>query len=78
MAPLGAPTPGCETLDICGGAKFACVAQSNGTATNKLGQSFAEIRSSLDTGLAGYDAMNLSPYDFSPITPIVKCPAAGQ
>lgn len=76
VSALGAPAPGCEALDICGGAKFACVAQAGGTATNKLGQSFAEIRSSLDAGLAAYDAMDLSPYNFAPITPLVRCPAA--
>lgn len=73
---LGAPNPGCEAWDICGGAKFACVAQAGGTATNKLGQSYVDIKSALDSGLAAYDAMNLSAWDFSPITPVVKCPAA--
>jgi hypothetical protein len=77
VSALGAPVPGCEALDICGGAKFACVAQAGGTATNKLGQSFADIRASLDAGLAAYDALDLSPYNFAPITPIVKCSAAG-
>jgi cytosine/adenosine deaminase-related metal-dependent hydrolase len=73
VAALGPPNPGCETLDICGGAKFACVAQTGGTATNKLGQTFAEISSTLSTGLQAYDDLNLTAYDFSPITPLVKC-----
>ena len=77
VSALGAPAPGCEALDICGGAKFACVAQAGGTAANKLGQSFSDIRSSLDAGLAAYDALDLSPFNFSPITPLVKCSAAG-
>jgi len=66
---------GCETLDVCSTQKFACVAQSTGTATNKLGQTFAEIRSNLSTGLAAYDALDLTAFDFAPITPLVKCPA---
>jgi len=72
----GAVSPGCESLDICGSAKFACVAQANGTATNKLGQTYADITGALDNGLASYDAMNLSVYDFAPITPLVRCESA--
>ncbi len=75
VAPLGPPSPGCETVDICSAQKFACVAQANGTASNKLGQSFADIRSTLSSALAAYDAQNVSPYDFSPITPLVRCSA---
>ena len=75
---LGPPAPGCEAWDICGGAKFTCVAQAGGTATNKLGQTYADIKTALDSGLAAYDAMDLSPYNFSPITPVVKCPAAAN
>jgi hypothetical protein len=75
VAPLGPPSPGCETLDVCTQPKFACVAQASGTATNKLGQTYGEIQSTLSSGLSAYDALNLSPYDFSPITPLVRCTA---
>lgn len=72
---LGADNQSCETLDVCTGAKFVCVAESNATVTNKLGQSFTEIKNALDTGLAAYDALDLTPYNFSPIAPLVRCPA---
>jgi hypothetical protein len=49
------------------------VATSNGTATNKLGQSYAEIVQSLGDGLTAYDALDLTPYNFAPITPLVRC-----
>ena len=74
VAALGAPAPGCETLDICSTPKFACVAQANGTAANKLGQPFSEIRGNLTTGLAAYDDLNLTAFDFAPLAPLVKCP----
>jgi cytosine/adenosine deaminase-related metal-dependent hydrolase len=74
LVDLGPKSPGCEALEICGGAKFACVAEAGGTATNKLGQTLAEIKSTLETELGTYDAMNLSEWDFAPIAPLVKCP----
>jgi len=49
------------------------VATSNGTATNKLGQSYADIRQALDDGLRAYDALDPTPYDFAPVTPLVRC-----
>lgn len=73
VAPLGPPTPGCEVLDVCTNAKFACVATPS--TANKLGQTFTEIQTALSAGLAAYDALDKSPWDFSPITPLVKCPA---
>ncbi len=78
VMPLGNPNPGCEAWDICGGSKFACIAQAGGTATNKLGQTYADIKTALDQGLAAYDAMDLSQWNFSPITPVVKCGPAGN
>jgi cytosine/adenosine deaminase-related metal-dependent hydrolase len=73
VAPLGPPTPGCETLAICGATKFACVATTGGTSTNKLGQTYDDIYNALDSALRAYDALDLTAYDFSPLTPIVKC-----
>lgn len=71
---LAPASPGCEDLDVCGSPKFACVAASGGTATNKLGQTYAELQSAISQGLADYDALALSAWKFSPITPLVRCP----
>ena len=73
LGELGPPAPGCEALDICGAHKFACVAQQGGTATNKLGQTFGDLAGALDAGLRAYDALDLSPFDFAPLTPLVRC-----
>jgi len=68
---LGPASPGCETIDLCCGPKFACVAIAGGTPTNKLGQTFAEIKQALEDGLAGAP----DPYSgFLPLAPIAKCP----
>ena len=66
-------TPGCEAIDVCGVAKFVCVAESGGTPTNKLGQTLADITGNITQGLADYDALNLTQWDFSPITPLADC-----
>lgn len=67
-------SPGCETMNVCGVSKFVCVAESGGTPTNKLGQTLSEITGILTQGLADYDALDLTQWDFSPITPLVDCP----
>jgi 5-methylthioadenosine/S-adenosylhomocysteine deaminase len=74
LALVGPSEPGCEAIEICGQSKFVCVAEQGGTASNKLGQTLAEIETVLETELASYDALDLSPWDFSPIAPLVKCP----
>jgi hypothetical protein len=74
IAALGAPTPGCETIDVCCRSKFVCVASTSNTPTDKFGQTYAEIRSSLAQGLAEYDALQLSPWTWSPMTDLVRCP----
>lgn len=73
VAPLAPPAPAYETLDICGAQKFASVAQANGTASDKLGQTFAEIQSTLTQGLTAYDAMDKSAWDFAPLAPLTTC-----
>ncbi len=73
VAPLGPPAPGCETLDICSTPKFACVAQENGTASDKLGQSFTEIQSILSTNLEAYDALDQTQWNFAPLAPLTTC-----
>ena len=70
---LGPAAPGCEALDVCGAQKFVCVAEAGGNATNLFGETLSDITNVLSTALAEYDAMNLSAWDFSPITPLVKC-----
>jgi hypothetical protein len=66
--------PGCEAIDVCGAAKFACVAEAGGNASNKFGQTLAEIAGNLSLGLADYDALGLTQWEFSPLTPLVDCP----
>jgi cytosine/adenosine deaminase-related metal-dependent hydrolase len=66
--------PGCDALDVCGAAKFACVAEAGGNASNKFGQTLTEIVGNLSQGLADYDALGLTEWDFSPLTPLVDCP----
>lgn len=73
LVPIAPAEPGCEALPICGQDKFVCVAESGGTATNKLGQTLAEITTVLETELASYDTLDLSSWDFSPIAPLVRC-----
>ena len=75
-AALGAvapAAPGCEAIDVCGAQKFACVAETGGTSTNKFGQTWAEINEILSTELATYDGMDLTEWNFAPLAPLVKC-----
>jgi 5-methylthioadenosine/S-adenosylhomocysteine deaminase len=74
LAALGPPSPGCEAVDVCCRSKFACVAAPSNSPTDKFGQTYAEIRSALEQGLADYDAMQLSPWTWSPMTDLVRCP----
>lgn len=69
----GAPWSPCEAIDICGTQKFACVAEPVGTDTDKLKQTWAEITTALTTELENYDAMDLSAWDFAPLTPLATC-----
>jgi hypothetical protein len=71
IAPAGGA--GCEGLDVCGASKFICVAEAGGTAGNKLGQTLADLTAVITAELQSYDDLNLTPYDFSPITPLVRC-----
>ncbi len=67
---LGPASPGCETLDVCCGSKFLCVAEPGGTVSNKLGQTFVEIRTALEDGLTNAPA----PYpNFMPLAPLFTC-----
>ena len=70
---LGPVSPGCEAMDVCGVDKFACVAAPSLNATDKFGQTLGDIRTTLSSALSDYDALNLSAWDFAPLTPIVRC-----
>lgn len=74
LQPLGPTNPGCETIDICCHQKFVCVAAPSMSATDKFGQTWAEITGNLAQGLAEYDALQLSQWTWSPMTPVVRCP----
>ena len=66
-------SPACETLDVCGVPKFLCVATAD--TTNKLNQTYAEIKAALEKALTDADAQTPADgYDFAPLTPLVKCP----
>ena len=73
LQPAAPSLPGCETVDVCGTPKFTCVAESGGTVSNKLGQTYAEIVTNLTNAFAAYDAMGLSQWTFAPITPLADC-----
>jgi hypothetical protein len=70
---LGPAAPGCETIDVCCASKFVCVAESGGTATDKLGQTYAEITAALSKALTDYDALAITSNKFAPLTPLVRC-----
>jgi hypothetical protein len=59
---------------VCTASKFLCVATTGGTATNKFAQTLGDIESSLSSSLASYDALDLTQWNFSPITPLFDCP----
>lgn len=63
----------CEAIDICGRAKFLCVAVAAGAAKDKLNQTYDEIVSALQTGLSDYDALGLTQWSFTPLAPLVEC-----
>jgi 5-methylthioadenosine/S-adenosylhomocysteine deaminase len=67
-------SPGCETLDVCGQSKFVCIAEDGGTATNKLGQTLAQITAALSDAISAYDALDVSAWNFAPIAPLTTCP----
>ena len=74
LGPLGPATPGCESVALCGRCKFMCVASPSMTASDKFGQTYAEVVAALAKGLADYDALNLTAWDFSPVAPLAHCP----
>jgi cytosine/adenosine deaminase-related metal-dependent hydrolase len=73
VAPIPVGASACETIDVCCGSKFACVSRPSKVTGDKLDQTYSLIQASLIEGFADYDAMALSPYTFSPLTPLVRC-----
>ena len=79
LQPPAPIAPGCELADMCGCAKFMCVATPGGTPAQLLGQTYAEIESNLVGALATYDAngwpgVNPQPaVPLSPMSPIYRC-----
>lgn len=72
-AQMAAPAmPGCETIDICGKQKFLCVATTD--ATNKLNQTYADIKKALEDALVVSDMATMADgFNFAPLAPLVKC-----
>jgi hypothetical protein len=73
VAPIPAGASACEPVDVCCGAKFVCVSRPSAAPADKLDQTYATIQSSLAKAFGDYDALALSPYTFSPLTPLVRC-----
>ena len=69
----GPTNPGCEDLQICGRSKFLCAATPD--TTNKLNQTYSQIKAALETGLTDSDtALSTDPWSFAPLAPLVACP----
>jgi hypothetical protein len=65
--------PACEALDVCGVQKSLCIATSD--ASNKLDQTYAQIKAALETAMTAADAQTPADgFTFAPLTPLVKCP----
>ncbi len=71
--------PACEALDACGAPKFLCAAVP-GTQTDKLNQTFDQIKGLLEGALKELDEARVTVggktdgLKFSPLTPVVSCP----
>ena len=64
LKPAAQTTPACESLDICGTSKFACVAQAGGAKADKLGQTYEDIRTTIVSERKKYDDKNLTQWGF--------------
>jgi cytosine/adenosine deaminase-related metal-dependent hydrolase len=63
----------CESFDGCCREKTLCIAETGGAAADRFDQTLTQIISILNQALSDYDAMNLSAWDFAPVTAVVKC-----
>jgi 5-methylthioadenosine/S-adenosylhomocysteine deaminase len=69
----GPSQPPCEMLDVCGSPKFLCIATAD--TTNKLNQTYADIKAALEKALVDADAQTPADgWNFAPLAPLVKCP----
>ncbi|HEY4220544.1 MAG TPA: amidohydrolase family protein [Myxococcota bacterium] len=74
LGAAGPSAPGCETLDVCGSNKFLCAATASSSPSDKLGQSYADIRQALETAFTDVDAARPDDgFVYSPPTPLVRC-----
>jgi 5-methylthioadenosine/S-adenosylhomocysteine deaminase len=71
LAAAGPAAPGCEAVDICGGAKFLCTATAS--TASKLNQTSTDIHDALSQALTDADAQTPDGYDFAPLAPLVNC-----
>ncbi|MBW2523002.1 MAG: amidohydrolase family protein [Deltaproteobacteria bacterium] len=71
LLPIAPSSPGCEQLEVCSREKFLCVAVEGGDPEHKFGQTLADIETALNDALVAYDQLDMSPWDFAPITPLV-------
>ncbi|MDB4943702.1 MAG: hypothetical protein JWP97_3236 [Labilithrix sp.] len=71
LEPAAPTAPGCESITLCGTAKFLCVAEDS--AASKLNQTHAMIKAALEAALTDVDAVTPDGYDFAPLAPLVKC-----
>ncbi|MBS2013021.1 MAG: amidohydrolase family protein [Deltaproteobacteria bacterium] len=73
-ASLRALGGGCEDFDACGSPKFLCVPEP-GKTTDKLNQTYAQIRDALEGAMKDIDAVRPAiGGNFSPVAPVVGCP----
>jgi 5-methylthioadenosine/S-adenosylhomocysteine deaminase len=73
---MGHTATSCETVDICGVSKFACVADGGGG--EKFEQTMEQIKTVIETALTDTDTARRGrnpdqDYNFAPIAPIVIC-----
>jgi len=65
-------TPGCEDIDVCGRAKFLCVAEAS--SADKLDQTLAQIKALLEQAMLAVDAATTEDgWNFAPLAPLVAC-----
>lgn len=72
--PLTASNAVCQEVDICCRQKFLCLGFTGGAAADRLDQTLDEVITIINDELQSYDDQNLTPYNFFPVTPLVKCP----
>jgi 5-methylthioadenosine/S-adenosylhomocysteine deaminase len=71
---IGAAGAACEDFDACGSAKFLCVTEP-GKTTDKLNQTYAQIRGILEAAMKDIDTVRPAGIggNFSPVAPVLAC-----